>query len=535
MDRTLKDALRQRVAIAVSAIMSNTPSYIAEELTGLVEAVGPTRIRAAEIVLLVELFAQQLLATPLPRPEEFELDELSEDDEDDLVRTAWVLRALVDDGARQDGPEVTCLLGPTLLAMATHFTGRTSHVRPEALGASKATVDAAMEVLGWSVSANPAERLVAALTATDARLVTPLLDDPDVLVRAAAAMHRTSTQHDRRRFAHRDLDPAIDEEQRASGLAASVELERTLQHAGLAVPQVARRFAEHGRLTAFDTWHVASKPFPDAFADYTFDGPLSTLLGPVADQFAISHAGHGINSYGLNLRLALGPVAMQLQVAWGGAYGGADDAQRWAALVAGVDLVTAGMRVVGDDRLQRRRWLIVHSDFRIARLPQLLQLVDGVWTERHDLGGAELPEVGQPSVELILDRWVRIHNVIEQDLLVQERDWGLTLDADGELIDLTVPDPADPYDPSDLVAISDDAGVVLRLEYHGDDDVQVRRHGVWARAEDPEPTSTPERDGQSVLRTFEGRTAIGPAAIPLFDAAERIGLRLPVTHLVPEG
>jgi hypothetical protein len=178
MDRTVKDALRQRVAIAASAVMSNTPSHIAEELTGLVEAVGPTRIRAAEIVLLVELFAQQLLATPLPRPEEFDLDELSEDDEDDLVRTAWVLRALVEDGARQDGPEVTCLLGPTLLAMATHFTGRTSHVRPEALGASKATVDAAMEVLGWSVSANPAERLVAALTATDARLVTPLLDDP---------------------------------------------------------------------------------------------------------------------------------------------------------------------------------------------------------------------------------------------------------------------------------------------------------------------------------------------------------------------
>lgn len=533
MDRALRYALRQRVAIAASAVMSNTPSHIAEELTGLVETVGPTRIRAAEIVLLVELFAQQLLATPLPRPEEFELDELGEDDEDDLARTALVLRALVEDGARQHGTEVTCSLGPTLLAMASHFTGRTSHVRPEALGASKATVDAAMEVLGWSVSANPAERLVAALTATDARLVTPLLDDADVLVRAAAAMHRTSTQHDRERFADRDLDPAEDEEQRASGLAASVELDRTLQHAGLAVPQVARRFAEHGRLTAFDTWHVASKPFPDAFADYTFDGPLPTLLGPVADQIAISHAGHGINSYGLNLRLALGPVAMQLQVAWGGAYGGPEDAQRWAALVEGVDLVTAGMRVAGDDRLQQRRWLIAHSGFRLGGLPRLLQLVDGVWIERHDLGGADLPEVGRPSVEAILDRWVRIHNVIEQDLLVQERDWGLTLDADGELIELMVPDPADPYDPSDLVAISDD-GVVLRLEYHGDDDVQVRRHGVWARAEDVEPAGTHERDGQSVLRTFEERTAIGPAAIPLFDAAERIGLRLPVTHLVPE-
>lgn len=36
--------------------------------------------------------------------------------------------------------------------------------------------------------------------------------------------------------------------------------------------------------------------------------------------FALSHAGHGFNSYGLNVVCSLGPVAVVAQVGWGGAF-----------------------------------------------------------------------------------------------------------------------------------------------------------------------------------------------------------------------
>lgn len=528
MTRMTRNELREQVGHVVEVLMSHDPESIADDLSALIEMAGPSRIRADEIVTIVELFAEMLLE---PAPSDSSTTENG--DGGDLLGSARLLRETMEDGHRQRGTEVSCFLGSALLALATHFTGCTSHVRADALGATKVTIDAALEVLSWSTSANPAERLVAALSAPDARLVTPLLDDPDRLVRAAAALNRTVPSGSTELHRQRELDATEDDRPRATGISSFVQLSRTFQRTGLAVPHVARRFAQQRRLSVFHEWHVASKPFPAAFDDYIFDAPLHTLLGPVPEQFAISHAGHGINSFGLNLRLALGPVAMQLQVGWGGAFGGPEDAERWAGLVDGVDLVTAGIRLIGDDRLQRRRWLVAHSDFRHGGLPRLLHLKDDVWTEWDDFHDHTLPEHGHPSIEAIGRRWVQIHNVIEQDLLIHERDWDAYRAADGEVLTITPIDPADPYDPADLIAISVD-DVVVRLEYSGDDDLQVRRHGVWARVEDAEASDAAQPGRLSVVRTEVQRTPIAPAAVPLFDAAERIGLRLPVSHLVPQ-
>jgi hypothetical protein len=48
--------------------------------------------------------------------------------------------------------------------------------------------------------------------------------------------------------------------------------------------------------------------------------PGEVFQGPVDDYLAVSHAGHGINSYGLNVHLVLGPLAVFAQDGFGGVY-----------------------------------------------------------------------------------------------------------------------------------------------------------------------------------------------------------------------
>ena len=63
-------------------------------------------------------------------------------------------------------------------------------------------------------------------------------------------------------------------------------------------------------------------PADDPFDMYAFDNPALTetrflvdvLLDRVADYAAVSHAGHGINSYGLNFHLVHDRLAILMQV-----------------------------------------------------------------------------------------------------------------------------------------------------------------------------------------------------------------------------
>ncbi|GAA3453387.1 hypothetical protein GCM10018962_52200 [Dactylosporangium matsuzakiense] len=60
----------------------------------------------------------------------------------------------------------------------------------------------------------------------------------------------------------------------------------------------------------------------DAFAMYMFDRDFlsAVLSGSVPDYVAVSHAGHGVNSYAVNYHLVCGPLAVIMQVGWGGIY-----------------------------------------------------------------------------------------------------------------------------------------------------------------------------------------------------------------------
>jgi hypothetical protein len=80
------------------------------------------------------------------------------------------------------------------------------------------------------------------------------------------------------------------------------------------------------------------------------------------DYVAVSHAGHGINSYGLNLYLVTGPVGVFVQHLWGGHY---DDPQRSNAEVTRTYvLLRELLAALKEPAPQPARYVLQYSDFR---------------------------------------------------------------------------------------------------------------------------------------------------------------------------
>ncbi|WP_433606454.1 hypothetical protein ACQP2P_30075 [Dactylosporangium sp. CA-139114] len=75
------------------------------------------------------------------------------------------------------------------------------------------------------------------------------------------------------------------------------------------------------RLRTVRDWCWATREI-DGFRMYMFepDFPADVLAARVPDYVAVSHAGHGVNSYAINYHLVHGPLAVLLQVGWGGIY-----------------------------------------------------------------------------------------------------------------------------------------------------------------------------------------------------------------------
>ena len=101
------------------------------------------------------------------------------------------------------------------------------------------------------------------------------------------------------------------------GEEALSDLKQTLREAKLPVPAVARELSNLRRL---GPWWWATG-FVPAFDMYMHESERMMLgLWNQCPMFALSHAGHGVNSYGLNIVCAIGPVAVVAQIGWGGAY-----------------------------------------------------------------------------------------------------------------------------------------------------------------------------------------------------------------------
>jgi hypothetical protein len=97
------------------------------------------------------------------------------------------------------------------------------------------------------------------------------------------------------------------------------DLQLTFAEEQLVVPVIPAEFKKN--LKKLDDWVWSTRPTEDSLAMYMHSGPIVDFFkGGVDPYFAISHAGHGMNSYALNLALVQDRISVFLQFGFGGAY-----------------------------------------------------------------------------------------------------------------------------------------------------------------------------------------------------------------------
>jgi len=168
---------------------------------------------------------------------------------------------------------------------------------------------------------------------------------------------------------------------------------------GMDIPPVTQRFDEE--IAEFGNWQWATQPFPTRWQDYMMNETVEYLKGPVPDQYSLNHAGHGVNSYSLNFRFALGDLAIFAQTGWGGAYMQTDDqSRRWDELQQSLCEIMLGAPLDGFDSSYIRKYLIVYSDFRIEGKIEFWQNADGNWSQLTQLSSFdEIQEYLQSQYE----------------------------------------------------------------------------------------------------------------------------------------
>jgi len=148
----------------------------------------------------------------------------------------------------------------------------------------------------------------------------------------------------------------------------------------LELPPIAHEFEKRIRL--YGNLDFGTQPLPAGEEDYRFDRVIDYLKGPIPDQYAVSHWGHGINSYSLNFRYALGDLAVLMQVGYGGVYGNAEqDAKVWDECVNRIGDIMILNPENRKEGLWQRKYLIQFSNFRINPQPHLWVYRNSTWTE----------------------------------------------------------------------------------------------------------------------------------------------------------
>lgn len=89
----------------------------------------------------------------------------------------------------------------------------------------------------------------------------------------------------------------------------------------LPMPPIPKRFAPD--IQQREKWLWSTSPQFNSFEMYMFPLPDS-LASPMSDYWGASFAGHGVNSYSMNLFVVYGCLALFLQEGWDGVYMDAD-------------------------------------------------------------------------------------------------------------------------------------------------------------------------------------------------------------------
>jgi hypothetical protein len=112
--------------------------------------------------------------------------------------------------------------------------------------------------------------------------------------------------------------------------------------------------------------------------DYLLES-VEYLKRPIPDQYSLNHAGHGVNSYSLNFRCAIGNIAILAQVGWGGMYmDSKDQADKWDEIQQVLSHILLRNSDFESNEIKMRKFLIVYSDFRLDE-PELWSQSNQVW------------------------------------------------------------------------------------------------------------------------------------------------------------
>lgn len=158
---------------------------------------------------------------------------------------------------------------------------------------------------------------------------------------------------------------------------------------GIEVPGAVQTFEEE--FSEFGHWHWATQPFPSRWQDYSLIESVEYLKGPIPDQYSLNHAGHGMNSYSINFRHALGDIAIFAQSAWGGIYeraGAQEDA--WDEIQLRLTSLILRMPTDGFDSSYVRKYLIVYSNFRIEDEVEFWEHGSEKWIQLKDINSFDL-------------------------------------------------------------------------------------------------------------------------------------------------
>lgn len=118
-------------------------------------------------------------------------------------------------------------------------------------------------------------------------------------------------------------------------------------------------------ISNFGDWNWATQPYPHRNQDYFLES-VDYLKNPIPDQYSLNHAGHGVNSYSLNFRCAIGNIALLAQVAWGGAYmDKKKQSDRWDKIQKVLSRIFSTNTSTYSNEIKKREFLIVYSDFRL--------------------------------------------------------------------------------------------------------------------------------------------------------------------------
>jgi hypothetical protein len=154
-------------------------------------------------------------------------------------------------------------------------------------------------------------------------------------------------------------------------------------------------------------WAYSTRPLP--YSPYDIFSYVQEALEQRAEDYVVlAHAGHGINSYAIHVYVSHGPLALFLQMAWGGVYTDNDTAAtRMGDIFAVTEQLIAEVRDAQESgRLKPgNRMLIVESDFSGALWSWLDHPADSpdqelIWKSRVD-AWEEAPVILQEALKAV--------------------------------------------------------------------------------------------------------------------------------------